>query len=155
MHSREITGVLHNFLGTYTSRYSDYEGYWMFGWLVGEIEELRIDLLSLNEGSTEKTPIETAKLIAAQKFKEQVEKVGGTLDCIREAYLDLKKLPGIENGMVNGRVCAGNTIRFEARAVSDHGKAYESEMTLFVASHNPQVELRSNRALPIKAKTSH
>ena len=154
MHSRGIAGVLHNFLGTYTSRYSDYEGYWIFGLLVNELEELRIDLLSLNESSTEKTPIETAKLIAAQKFKEQIEKAGGTLACIREAHLDIKKLPGSENGIVNGRVCTGFTARFAARAVSDHGKAYEGEMSIFVASHNPQVELRSNRVLPINAKDS-
>jgi hypothetical protein len=42
---RIIKGVLHNFLGTYTSRYSDYDGYWLFGMLVRDVEELSIDLL--------------------------------------------------------------------------------------------------------------
>ena len=31
---RVIKSVLHNFLGTYTSRYSDYNGYWLFGFMV-------------------------------------------------------------------------------------------------------------------------
>jgi len=29
-----MTAVLKNFLGTYTSRYSDFQGYWLFGFLV-------------------------------------------------------------------------------------------------------------------------
>jgi hypothetical protein len=28
---RAIRGMLRNFLGTYTSQYSDYKGYWLFG----------------------------------------------------------------------------------------------------------------------------
>lgn len=31
---RVIKSVLHNFLGTYISRYSDFRGYWLFGFLV-------------------------------------------------------------------------------------------------------------------------
>ena len=36
---RTIKGVLDNFLGTYTSRYSDYDGYWLFGMVVGEVTD--------------------------------------------------------------------------------------------------------------------
>ena len=42
---RAIRGVLGNFLGTFTSRYSDYDGYWLFGFLVADLKDLRIDLL--------------------------------------------------------------------------------------------------------------
>ena len=137
MHSRMIKGVLHNFLRAYTSRNSDYEGYWVFGMLVSEMGELRIDLLGSNVGSMEKTPIQVAKLLAVQKFMEQMEKAGGNLARIKEAYLNVTKLPGSKNGMVNGRVCVGFTVRFMARAVSNHGNGYESEISVFVAPHNP------------------
>ncbi len=30
---RAINGVLGNFLGTYVSRYSDYDSYWLFGFI--------------------------------------------------------------------------------------------------------------------------
>ena len=43
---RVIPGVLHNFLGTFTSRYSDFNGYWIFGFLVEKMDSVRIDLLA-------------------------------------------------------------------------------------------------------------
>ena len=52
MHRRIIKGVLHNFIGTYTSRYSDYDGYWLFGMVVRDVAELRIDLLYPNVNAT-------------------------------------------------------------------------------------------------------
>jgi hypothetical protein len=36
MAKRIINGVLDNFLGTFTSRYSNYSGYWVFGMMVEE-----------------------------------------------------------------------------------------------------------------------
>jgi hypothetical protein len=43
---RVIKSVLRNFLGTYTSRYSEIRGYWLFGFLVPDLGELHFDLLS-------------------------------------------------------------------------------------------------------------
>jgi hypothetical protein len=43
--SRTLRAVLHNTLGTYLSRYSDYDGYWLFGFLVPRLIELKFDLL--------------------------------------------------------------------------------------------------------------
>ena len=55
---RVIKGVLGNFLGTYVSRYSDYDGYWLFGFLVGDLGELRINLLGQSVSDPD-TPITT------------------------------------------------------------------------------------------------
>jgi hypothetical protein len=41
---RSITGVLCGFLGTYTSRYSDFDGYWIFGFLVAQVVDVKFDL---------------------------------------------------------------------------------------------------------------
>jgi hypothetical protein len=48
MHRRNLIGALHNFLATFTSGYSDYDGYWLFGFLLKDADELRIDLLNPN-----------------------------------------------------------------------------------------------------------
>ncbi len=74
MRRRTINGVLHNFLGTYTSRYSDYDGYWLFGLLVGEVGELKIDLLSPTVGTTTSAPVAAVIELAVRKFREQMEK---------------------------------------------------------------------------------
>src|ERR1700735_5072355 len=101
MRSRIITGVLHNFLGTYTSRYSDYGGYWLFGMLVGDVGELRINLLAPNAGATGHAPLAAAIQLAAQKFRDQMDKAGLAASFVREAYLDVTRLPEAKRGLVN------------------------------------------------------
>jgi hypothetical protein len=41
---RAIKCALHNFLGTYSSRYSEYSGYWLFGFLVNDLTRIDFDL---------------------------------------------------------------------------------------------------------------
>ena len=78
-----IKSVLHNFLGTYTSRYSDYEGYWLFGFIVGDLVGLDIDLLSrhFDRGAS---PQDLARYLAATRFTEQVDKSRLSSDLIVE-----------------------------------------------------------------------
>jgi hypothetical protein len=140
-----IRSVLHNFLGTYTSRYSDYEGYWLFGMLVAEVGEMHVDLLIPSGGTTEPGPAAAAVRLAAKKFGEQMQKAGSAVSCVREACLDITRLPASQNGVVNGRIRAGYTVRFLARVVSDSGKTYESEISVFVAPHDARIEHRSAR----------
>ena len=142
---RTIKGVLHNFLGTYSSRCSDYDGYWLFGLLVADVGELRIDLLNPSVGTTAPPHMVAAIQLAAQKFREQMEKAGLSVSCAREARLDITRSPDLRGGVVNGRPCTGYSVQFVARVVSDSGKAYESAASTFVAPHNPEVETRSTR----------
>jgi len=142
---RTIKGVLHNFLGTYTSRYSDYDGFWLFGILLGDVEELKIDLLSGSVGTSQPAPVTAAIELAVQRFAEQVEKAGLSVSCVREARLEITKLPGSQRGAVHGHISVGNHVRFVARVVSDYGKTYEGTRTVFVAPHDASVERRSTR----------
>ena len=89
---RIIKGVLHNFLGTYTSRYSDYDGYWLFGMLVRDVEELSIDLLCPSIDAASPLSAVAAIQLAAQKFREQMEKSGLSVLCAQEARLHIMKL---------------------------------------------------------------
>lgn len=145
MSRKAIKGVLHNFLETYTSRYSDYDGYWLFGMLISESEQFMVDLLHIGDDRSEVTAIMTARLFAVMKFKEQMEKAGLNLSCIREAQLTITKSPDLRIGYVNGHRSAGFDVIFAARAVSPNGKTYERQKSVFVAPHDPEVELRSMR----------
>jgi hypothetical protein len=144
---RTIKGIPHNFIGTYTSRYSDYEGYWIFGLLTKDVEQLTIDLLNSETNNSGSKPLVFAVELAKRKFSEQITKNGFSISRLREAHLQIKKLPQPKSGFVNGRASVGNDFRFTAKVVSDYGKTYETEMLMFVAPHNPSVESQSTRAL--------
>ena len=148
MASRRVTpGVLHNFLGTFTSRYSDFAGYWVFGFLVATMDTVRIDLLADVAESADSSPSGFARRRAAQKFSEQITKAGLSSARIREAYLDISKSAESTRGFFNGRSSSGYDVRFQAHVVTDLGRAYDSTASPFVAPHDPKMELRSARAV--------
>ncbi|MCL4205293.1 MAG: hypothetical protein KJ000_22650 [Pirellulaceae bacterium] len=144
---RAIRGVLGNFLDTYTSRYTEYDGYWLFGFIVTELAELRIELLTPTSDASD-APLETAVRSAVAKFADQAQKAGLVRPQVRDAWLTIRKLPGPAKGSINGVPCAGHNVSFSAGAVMDGGRRYEREQVVFVAPHNPNVELRSARESP-------
>jgi hypothetical protein len=144
---RAIKGVLNNFLGTYTSRYSDLDGYWLFGFIVKDIDQMKIDLLNACFPEND-TPITVAMQLAILKFAEQADKSGISPSWIREAYLEITKCAAPNGGYVNGWWSSGYELKFVAHAYTDLGKAYESSATKFVAPHNPKLEQRSCRHTP-------
>jgi len=150
---RTVRGVLGNFLGTYTSRYSDYDGYWLFGFLVADLAELRIDLLATQVDDAN-TPVSVAVRSAVGKFDDQVRKAGLVRSQVREACLTIRRLPGSVEGPVNGHSCAGYNISFSAGVLMDGGRRYEREQIVFVAPHDSKVELRSARAAE-QGRTQH
>src|SRR5262249_41036521 len=134
---RVIPGVLHNFLGTFTSRYSDFDGYWLFGFLVENLDTLRIDLLGEIHEDADSTALGFARRLAARRFSEQIAKAGLPKEWVREAYLDISKSSQGKIGVVNGRRCSGYDVKFEAHVVSDLSRAYERTGSIFVAPHDP------------------
>lgn len=148
---RTIHSVLWNFLGTFTSRYTDYGGYWLFGLLIKEFDdELQVDLLApCCDGAN--SPVNAAINAARTKFKEQYTKAGLVELQIKDAKLSIRILVESTNGVVNGRPCIGKSVCFNATAVMAGGRRYERERVLFVAAHNPVVESRryvSSNLLP-------
>jgi hypothetical protein len=149
---RVIHSVLHNFLGTYTSRYSDYDGYWLFGFLVEALDCIEFDLLAAD--SVVSAPIvDFARQLAIGRFADQLRKSRIEPSRIREATLAIKRLPKTIVAPVNGRPSNGHGVRFEVAAITDTGQRFEAARTVFVAPHNPQRESRSvrwseGRALP-------
>src|SRR6266446_2562168 len=88
---RILKSVLHNLIDTFTSRNADFDGYWLHGLLLIGLDELRIDLLSLQGASPGRSPIAYACRLAGQQFREQMAK--GNLDVSRlaEAVLTVRR----------------------------------------------------------------
>jgi hypothetical protein len=143
---RVIKGVLEGFLGTYVSRYSEYDGYWLFGFLVLDLQHLRVDLLSSQACSVSDTPEAVAMALARAKFRDQVAKVGLSLKSICTAELEITRLPRTQGGLENGQVRDGYDVLFKAIATMDNDRVYERQKTVFVSPHDASLELRSARA---------
>lgn len=147
---RIIKSVLPNFLGTYTSRNSDYDGYWLFGFLVGEFRQITLDLLDMSAIPRNVTPLTYARWLAGQKFADQVAKARLPMAWFREARLEITRSIETRQGWASGRYCQGYDLTFTAKAISDLGKTYEAASTVFAAPHNHLIEMRSIRRLPFE-----
>jgi hypothetical protein len=141
---RAIKSVLHDFLGTYTSRYSEYDGYWLFGFMVESLDRAEFDLFKADCNSLD-TFDEFARQVAVARFTDQLRKSKLERSRVREARLLIKRLPNTIIAQVNGRPSNGHGVRFEVAAVTDTGRRFEAAKTIFVAPHNPHVEIRSSR----------
>jgi hypothetical protein len=141
---RVIQSVLHNFLGTYISRYSDYEGYWLFGFMVESLDCIEFDLFAA-DCSSPATIDEFARQLAVARFADQLCKSMLARSRVREARLSIRRLPTTIIGPVNGRQSNGHGVRFEVTAITDMGQRFESAKTIFVAPHNSKREIRSTR----------
>ena len=143
--NRVIKGVLRNFLGTFTSRYSDFNGYWLFGFLINDLADAKIDLRTLRPG-TPVLPSDFAAQLAALKFAEQLLKAGLIENQVSEAWLTMRKSPEQVVRPVNGRPSRGYTVVFFAEATMASGGHFTSQQVVFVAPHDPSHESRSTRA---------
>src|SRR5688572_30068573 len=88
-----LKSVLWNFLGAYMSRYTDYEGYWLFGFLIPEPQSLEIDLLAVHPVAN--TPVEAAAHWAEIKFADQLKKAGIERSRLRSAKLRIAHSPNM------------------------------------------------------------
>jgi hypothetical protein len=143
---RVIQSLLHNFIGTYVSRYSASRGYWLFGMLVNDLGGMRIDLLAPEVSATENPLMLMAMQLARTKFQEQAKKAHISLSYIREAHLIIVRSDRPASGMVNGRIVSGHEYTFLARAISDLEHGYQNETRVFIAPHDPSVERQSAKA---------
>ncbi len=137
-----MKGVLEGFIGTYVSRYSDYDGYWLFGFLVPDHQRLRIDLLSNEACSVDDAPQGAATALARAKFRDQVTKAALPFGTIHTAKLDIVRQPGTRKGYVNVER-DGYDVLFKVTATMDNGRVYERQRSVFVSPHDASIERRS------------
>ena len=142
---RRITGVLCSLLESFGSRYSDFDGYWIFGQLLRESDAFSISLLTSDASAADSRVLAKAKSIARSALRAQIQRAHIPIECVADAVLKIRKLDGDRIGSVNGHVAKGFSVSISAEAVSDFGKLYTAEKFLFVALHDPNLEHRSVR----------
>ena len=139
---RQLNGVLHGFLGTITSRYSEFNGYWLFGFLVGRIRPLKIDLMGTTIPRHSRAPVRWTISIARRMFEDQVTKAGLTLAEIREASLTVRTVSGFVITEVGDpprrRHC--QEVKILVQAVLQDGRTSALWTPLMVAKHDPHEE---------------
>ena len=140
-----IDSVLHNFLGTYTSRYSEFHGYWLWGRVVKEVDRLHIDLLAISQmACAASKPLDVAWTHAVRRFADQVEKAH-VAKWITRAELVIQRSDATRMAVVYSGQRTGWDVWFAATAVSDVGSAYRRSVTVFVSAHDPRMESQSAR----------
>jgi hypothetical protein len=95
--SLAMQGVLNNFLSTYTSRYSTFDGCWLFGFIVNDLERVEFDLLSPTPDKHD--ALEAASLLASNEFIEQICKSGLSISCVVNASVVLSKSTAMNSAL--------------------------------------------------------
>jgi hypothetical protein len=143
---RALPACLHNFLGAYTSRYSEFDGYWLFGFVVDKFDLLEFDLLA------QVRPAGSAEMIAAfdlarKSFHQQLDRARFDPSIVRQAKLTITRSLASVEQCVNGSLRAGRHLKFEIQVVRDDGKSHSRATKVFVAPHNPTLEFQSGRTI--------
>jgi len=142
---RQITGVLGSSLTSYTSRNTDYDGYWLFGLLLRETGTLSVDLLDPQKNESKSDIQKAACRFAYERFKDQIQKSHIPAEYVASARLHLAKQDYPKLGPVNHRWTMGFDVLVAAEAISDLGRIYRAQTYIFVAPHDPAIEQRSTR----------
>jgi len=119
-----LKSVIRGFLGTYVSRYSDFDGYLLFGFVVDHLNCEEIDLLVPAPASSASSPHCELSRLARAKFQEQLSKVGLPISVVHSATLKiLKGEPGVYR--MGYTYKEGFDVLFTVCVVSDLGRVYE------------------------------
>lgn len=142
---RVMKSALAGFLGTFTSRYSDYRGFWLFGFLV-PFEPLVIDLLASEPTAAppEATPIRFCQWRARTAFQDQIAKAGLPMAAVHSATMTLEATRSVV-GTIEDRVAHGFELSAQTEVTMDTGAEFQAATKLFVAPQNPTTERRSTR----------
>jgi hypothetical protein len=148
MPSRKLmTSVLRGFLGTYVSRYSDLDGYLLFGLAADSLGELEVDLTA-EPPPASSDPVSEVVRLAICRFQEQLSKVGLTPSVVSGATLNIRRGSARQAPvyLASGDLAvSGNDYLFVARVETDLGRVYQDQRQAFIASHDPELFLRSTR----------
>ena len=153
---RRIKSVLHGFLGTVVSRHSKSNGYWLFGVFEHTLAGRRINLLGV--GNTPETSgansvngelgpedFDGVAQLARRKFAEQVYRHGFEMDILASAeWVIARCAPALETH-ASGFLRRGSYFVFRATVGIDQ-RAYQRQTVVFVAPHEPTLEMQRGSA---------
>lgn len=142
-----LKSVVHNFIETYISRNTDYEGYWLFGFLVAPGSRYELDLLTRSEaGVATADPLEYAQILATERLHDLLEKARFGTGELLAASAVIEVSSKTAEISVNGYNCAGHRMCVAISVVSTLGRHFRAARAFLVAPHEPRRELRSARA---------
>lgn len=136
---RQICGVLQGFLGTFTSRYSDYGGYWLFGQLARVTPSLRIDLMSEAEPVAAAPVLAAAGRLARERFWGQLEKRHLPRELIAAGSVVIERKRTAQ-GPVTSLATTWHDVLVCIEVISDLGKTYWAQVVISVRPHDPAWE---------------
>ncbi|MCE9638186.1 MAG: hypothetical protein K8T90_20990 [Planctomycetes bacterium] len=137
-----MQSVVAGVVGTFVSRYSDYDGYWLLGFLVGRANPIDIDLLPDAPPSAENSADAYATRLAILRFQEQVDKHHLPMSAVRAARLEIATLPSSRWQEVRGKPRRCWELRVSGRVEVSSGAVYEATTTTWVGPHLPWAESR-------------
>lgn len=145
MRRKSIKNAIQGFLGTYISRNTDFDGYWLHGQLL--TRKLNYSF-NLSGWACHANPLEeTAWRLAITRFTDQLKKCGLRSTLVRQATLEWSASGEIVAGARRGMRVDGRIVVLTLRCELDNGQTYEGSQSVFVAPHDPAEEHRSVRGL--------
>jgi hypothetical protein len=128
---REIVSVLRGFLGTLLSRYSEFDEYWLFAFLVPDPREWVVDLLRDGPhpplGRHSKDPVAHARHLARLLFADQCRRASYPMSWISTATLELRIAGPVDEELTDPIYLAGRPVyrvRAVGSATSDLGRTW-------------------------------
>jgi hypothetical protein len=143
---KRLSGVLRSFLGTFVSRNTDAEGYWLFGQVVSELVDVEIDLAPSDPGTVAAAGVSGLDLLrvaARRRFEEQLAKARLASSRFSSACLRMVRMPGdVTFTDEEGRTRSGFRLSLEASSVTARGTRVRCTTSIVVAPHDPTMEHR-------------
>lgn len=136
-----LQSVVTNFLRTFTSRYSEYRGYWLFGFLCGH-PRFEIDLLG-DEHCHGRDPFEVARSRAVEDFLDQLACARISPSKLASARLTIRTGDEPFEQVAGGVLRHGYQMTFDVTATTQEEITYFSACAHFVAPHDPALERQS------------
>ncbi len=140
---RVLRSVTRNLLGTFTSRYSEHNGYWFFGFLN---PNLVVDIDLLAQRAVASSPTDELREHARDRFLEQLKKSRLPRESLRSAALTISFSSPERAQLVCGSARLGRDATFTVIVRATSNRVFQASRSLFVAPHDPAAESRSARA---------
>src|SRR5579859_767610 len=119
---RKFRAVISGFLGTIASRNSDYQGYWLFGFLTGAPAILTINLLEPPAARQIEPALDYTIDLAKQTFGSQVDKAGLPRGSAQEATLTVERRPEMLSRAGGEHLRRGYEIVIRIAVLADTGR---------------------------------
>ncbi len=144
---KEINGALAGFLGRFTSRNADYQGYWLIPFLLDLHEPIQIELLAYTEvkGKMADDIRAVATRFAQITLSEQLKFVERTPAELQRASLLITSSSESEQRLAGSHVRECFPMKLKVQVKTNSGREFARDLSLFVAPFDPSLARRSTR----------